>query len=130
MQQLDILLARLNRAIDEHNDDLAKAVESGEVTAKDAEQFKVQSGSATFEMVWKESQPLQFTKAVGECMTKEHPQEIVRLSKCVKEPTRITQQFGFGAARAKGTAPVMVSTLQLAHLVARAEPSAMNAVAG
>lgn len=119
MQLLD-LLTLLNTEIDRYNADLAEAVEAGEVDADTAAVLKVQAGSATVAMVIAEDRPEAFMRAVEACVSEERPQEIMRLAKSCHEPTATTKAIHRGCGNAKGMYPVLVRTIDLAHLMARA----------
>lgn len=117
---LSTLLTRLNKEIDTFNRELAEAVECGDVDEDTAGVLRVMPGSATVELVQADSWPITFTRAVKQHLTEEHPREIIRLAKSVKQPTKITRELCHGSAKAKGIYPVLVKTVDLAHLHARA----------
>ncbi len=118
--ELSALLDRLNKEIDSFNQELVEAVETGEIDDDTANVLRVKPGSATVELVYADSWPLTITRALDSHLSQEHPREIIRMAKSVKQPTKITRDLQHGSVKAKGFKPVLVKTLDLAHLHARA----------
>lgn len=117
---LEDLLARLNAAIEARNARIDVAVTGGRLDREVAVTLKVRPGMATGDLIRSERWPDSFVEAVKGSYVQESPQTILELAKFVKEPTATIQQLCHGCENARGAKrPVVVRTLDLAHLLAR-----------
>lgn len=122
MVTLDILLAKLNGAIDEWNAKVDKALDLEQITDLKAKELRVKPGIFTRDFVFGDAWPKMVMDVVGDMYTETDRKEVIALAESVGKPTEITRDMRVGCKRAPDRPqPTMHKIIQLAHLIARAE---------
>ena len=136
MYDLNTLLPKLEQAVAEYLDDLARAVDEGDIEPADAERLR-KLPPITRELLFQDRDhwPRNLWQAMRAHLTQVWPSEIVKLARLASPPSEVTRDLFRGCIRVvneladrRKVQPdaqekhALIQTCDLAHLVIRSTP--------